>query len=110
MWQSSVWQTAQEWVVANKRPLGIWGDSLTFLGGVLLAAEALGKKSERISIAIVKTTAKYFVQAEDKAGNKINPETTEEAWVNRWHRISQLGAIAMAAGFLVLLLCRVFAE
>lgn len=103
-------QSVQEFAVAHRRSLGITGDSLTFVGGLLLAIEALWKRTERISIATVRTTAKYFVQAEDKAGNKINPEKTEEAWVNLWHRISQVGAIVMACGFLFLLFCRIFAE
>jgi hypothetical protein len=103
-------KSVQEFVVAHRKCLGISGDSLTFLGGLLLALEALWKKSERISIAVKKTTAKDFPHAEDAAGKSINPEDTEQKWVNRWHLISQLGAVAMAAGFFVLLLCRIFAE
>ena len=105
-----LFQSVHEFAVAHRKCLGVAGDGLTFAGGVLLALEALGKKSERISIATVKTTAKYFVQAEDKAGNKINPQATEEAWVNRWHRAAQFGAVAMAAGFLFLLFLRIFAD
>ena len=103
-------QSAQTFVVEHRKCVGVFGDSLTFLGGVLLALEALWKKSERTSIAVKKTTAKYFPQAEDESGNTISPEAAEEKWVNRWHRVSQLGAIAMAAGFFLLLLCRIFAE
>ncbi len=103
-------QSVQAFVVAHRKYLGISGDSLTFLGGLLLALEALWKKSERISIAVKTTTARYFPKAEDAAGKSISPETTEETWVNRWHLISQLGTIAMAAGFFLLLLCRIFAD
>lgn len=105
-----MWFPLQEFVAVHHKGLGILGDSLTFLGGLLLAIEALWKRTERISIATVRTTARYFVQAEDKAGNKINPEKTEENWVNRWHHFAQAGAVAMAAGFLVLLLVRIFAD
>ena len=106
----ALFQSVRELVLAHRKCLGISGDSLTFLGGLLLALEALGKKNERISIAIVRTTAKYFVQAEDEDGRKVSPEAAEEAWVKRWHLIAQLGASAMAAGFLLLLVLRIFAD
>jgi hypothetical protein len=103
-------QSPHEFVFAHRRCLGITGDSLTFLGGILLALEALWKKRERTSIATKKTTAKFFPGAEDESGKSINPEQTEEKWVNRWHWIAQVGTVAVAAGFFVLLLLRIFAE
>lgn len=105
-----MWQAVHEWVAANKRPLEILGDSLTFLGGLLLAAEALWKKTERIAVATKRTTAKYFPAAEDEQGNRINPSEEEEKWFERWHALAKAGAVAMAAGFFVLLICRIFAE
>ena len=101
---------AQEFVVAHRRCIGIAGDSLTFLGGLLLALEALGKKREWISIATKRTVARYFPRAEDESGKSINPVKTEEDWVDRWHLIAQIGAVTLAAGFLLLLLLRIFAE
>lgn len=103
-------QSAHEFVFAHRRCLGITGDSLTFLGGMLLALEALLKRRERTSIATKRTIAKFFPDAEDESGKSINPEKTEEKWVNRWHWVAQVGTVALAAGFLVLLLLRIFAE
>jgi len=97
-------------VSAHRRCVGIAGDSLTFFGGLLLALEALGKKRERISIATKRTIARYFPRAEDESGKSINPEKTEEEWVNRWHLVAQAGAVTLAAGFFLLLLLRIFAE
>ena len=105
-----MWLPLQEFVTGHHKGLGILGDSLTFFGGLLLALEALWKKRERTSIATKKTTAKFFPQAEDESGKSINPEYTEEQWVNRWHWIAQAGTVAMAAGFFVLLLLRIIAE
>jgi hypothetical protein len=105
-----MWQVIQEFVVAHRRALGIAGDSLTFFGGLLLAAEALWKKTERTAIATKRTTARFFPHAEDAAGKQISPSDTEEKWFNRWHLLSQAGAVAMAIGFFFLLVCRIFAD
>jgi hypothetical protein len=90
--------------------LGIAGDSLTFAGALLLAAEALWKKTERIAIATKKTVIAYFPDAEDREGNPISANSVEQKWSNIWDFAAKAGAILLVIGFAFLLVCRIFAE
>lgn len=100
----------KEIVSHHVKAFGILGDSLTFFGGMLLALEALWKKTERTAIATKKTTASYFPEAQDQQGKPINPDDEEQKWFSRWNFASKAGTVIMAVGFLFLLVTRIFAE
>jgi hypothetical protein len=99
--------TLWECLRQHHRTVGIWGDSLTFLGGLLLSAEALFKKKDRLAVAVKGTVAKFFPGAEDSGGNKVSPTTTEEKQVNLWGLVAKAGIGMLTIGFLVLLLLRI---
>jgi hypothetical protein len=105
-----MWKILHDLLIEHPKALGIAGDSLTFLGGLLLAAEALWKKRERTAIATKETTAQYFPNAEDREGNPISPSEVEQRYADTWDAMSKIGAIAMTAGFFFLLISRIFAE
>lgn len=105
-----MWSGEPTLLARYPKAIGIAGDSLTFLGGLLLSAEALWKKTEREAIAVKETTVKYFPQAEDQAGRPVSPSEVEKQWFRRWDAASKAGVLLMALGFLFLLISRIFAE
>ena len=96
-----------EFIHANHRCVGIWGDSLTFAGGLLLSAEALFKKKDRLAIAIKTTVATLLPGAEEKSGNTVSPSDEEKKQLNRWDLVAKAGIGMLTVGFLVLLLLRI---
>jgi hypothetical protein len=106
----AMWEAIQSLLTGHRKAFEITGDSLTFLGGMLMAAEALWKTTERIAIATTNTFLKYFPDAEDRTGRPIESKQVEETWQKRWSFTAKLGAVVLTAGFLILLLCRIFAE
>jgi hypothetical protein len=96
-----------EFIHTNHRCVGIWGDSLTFAGGLLLSAEALFKKKDRLTIAVKGTVATFFPGAEDNSGKKVSPTDTEKKQLNRWDLVAKAGIGMLTVGFLVLLLVRI---
>lgn len=99
-----------ELVQAWKRAFGIFGDSLTFLGGLLLALEALYKKSDRQAIEDRQSILDLFPTAQDENGNPLSISDLDKSLVSRWQAIARLGVVIMVLGFLCLLLLRIFAE
>jgi hypothetical protein len=91
----------------NHRCVGIWGDSLTFAGGLLLSAEALFKKKDLLTIAIKGNVARLFPGAEDKGGKTVSQSDEEKKQLNRWDLITKAGIGMLTVGFLVLLLLRI---
>jgi len=102
-----MWESAHALLTEHPKALGVIGDSLTFTGGLLLAAEALWKKTERIAIATKETIVKYFPRAEDEQGNPISPTSVEQRWLSLWNFASKAGAITLAVGFAFLLAHRI---
>ena len=96
-----------EFIHANHRCVGIWGDSLTFAGGLLLSAEALFKKKDRLTIAIKGTVSRLFPGAEDKVGKTVSQSDEEKKQLNRWDLVAKVGTGMLTVGFLVLLLLRI---
>ena len=105
-----MWEDLQSLLTAHRKAFEITGDSLTFGGGMLMAAEALWKTTERIAIATTNTFLKYFPDAEDRRGRHLDPKNVERKWQKLWSATAKWGAVVLSAGFLVLLLCRIFAE
>ncbi len=105
-----MWEALQLLLTGHRKAFEITGDSLTFLGGMLMAAEALWKTTERIAIATTNTFLKYFPDAEDRGGRPVSTKQVEERWQKRWSFTAKLGAVVLTAGFLILLLCRIYAE
>lgn len=95
---------------AQHKTFGVIGDSLTFVGGLLLAAEVLFRKTEHTAIAAKDTIVKYFPDAQDADGKPISPSDEEKRWAARWDLCSRIGVVALATGFACLLLVRIFAE
>jgi hypothetical protein len=91
----------------HHRPVGIWGDSLTFLGGLLLSAEALFKKKDRLTLASIAIVVKLFPGAEDGNGKKLATTTEEDKQLRRWEKVAKLGVGLLTLGFLLLLLLRI---
>ena len=83
--------TLWEYLQHHHRTVGIWGDSLTFLGGLLLSAEALFKKKDRLTLASIATVVKLFPGAEDGKGKKLATTTAEDKQLKRWEKIAKLG-------------------
>jgi hypothetical protein len=96
-----------EFVHNHHKCVGIWGDSFTFLGGLLLSAEALFKKKDRLAIAVKGTVATFFPGAEDSGGKKVSPSVTEEKQVNLWDLAAKGGIGMLTFGFLLLLILRI---
>ncbi len=94
----------------HPKAIGIIGDSLTFVGSVLLSLEALFKQTERLSVDTKKTIVKFFPSAEELEGDAVDPELVEKKWLKLWGWASKAGTILLAAGFAFLLLGRIFAE
>jgi hypothetical protein len=91
----------------HHKTVGIWGDSLTFLGGLLLSAEALFKKKDRLTLASIATVVKLFPNAEDGAGNKLGTSAVEDKQLQRWERVAKWGVGLLTLGFLLLLISRI---
>lgn len=102
-----MWESIHALLIGHPKALGVLGDSFTFIGSLLMAAEALWKKTERIAIATKKTIVKYFPTAEDEKGKPVSPTVVEEKWSNRWNVASKSGVIVLAAGFALLLAHRI---
>jgi len=91
--------------------VGLVGDSLTFLGGLCLAREAIlkGRESEGVK-KIVKTLknphlAKFKVEMD---GLRISdPESIETVFVHRNVKWAKAGAALLSIGFLLLLSLRI---
>ena len=96
-----------EYIHNHHRCVGIWGDSLTFAGGLLLSAEALFKKKDRLTIAVKGAVATFFPGAEGKSGTKVSITDTEEKQLNRWALVAKAGTGMLTIGFLILLLLRI---
>jgi hypothetical protein len=96
-----------EFIHNHHRTVGIWGDSLTFAGGMLLSAEALFKKKDRLVIAVKGAVATFFPGAENKSGKKVSVSSTEEKQLNRWAFVAKAGTGMLTIGFLILLLLRI---
>jgi hypothetical protein len=105
-----MWEAMLSLLTGHRKAFEIAGDSLTFIGGMLMAAEALWNTTERIAIATAKSFLKYFPEAEDRTGAPLATEQVEEVWRKRWNITAKLGAVVLTGGFLVLLLCRIYAE
>ncbi|MGH9595915.1 MAG: hypothetical protein ACRD3K_03865, partial [Edaphobacter sp.] len=96
------WRTKGHNLCARHRTVGIWGDSLTFLGGLLLSAEALFKKKDRFTLASIATVVKLFPGAEDGKGNKLTTTTEEDKQLKRWETVAKWGVGLLTFGFLLL--------
>jgi hypothetical protein len=96
-----------EFIHNHHRSVGIWGDSLTFAGGLFLSAEALFKKKDRLAIAVKSTVATLLPGAEEKSGEKVSPTDEEKKQLNRWDFVAKGGIGMLTIGFLILLLLRI---
>ncbi|MGD0732387.1 MAG: hypothetical protein ABR956_14090 [Terracidiphilus sp.] len=105
-----MWEGAHALLTEHRKALGIVGDSLTFAGSLLLALEALLRKTERISVDRKKTIVKHFKYAEDRQGEPVSPEAVERKWLKLWEVASKTGTIVLALGFAFLLAHRIFVE
>jgi hypothetical protein len=105
-----MWQEASSFLKVHPKFLGITGDSLTFLGSILLILEALFKKVQFVSVDQDKVIVKYFPYAEDAGGRRLSPRMTEENWMMLWLVVSRVGAFFLVGGFGFLLLSRIFSE
>jgi len=102
-----MWESAHALLTEHRKAIGVLGDSLTFAGSLLMAAEALWKKTERIAIGTKKTIVKYFPTAEDEQGKPVSPTSVEERWLSLWNFASKAGVMMVAAGFAFLLAHRI---
>jgi hypothetical protein len=105
-----MWDGVHALLTQHPKALGVLGDSLTFLGSLLLALEALLKQTERISIDRKRTIVSHFKHAVDVRGNPIDPQAVEQKWLKLWAFASKAGTIALALGFACLLVRRIFVE
>jgi len=94
----------------HRKGFEILGDSLTFAGSLLLAAEALWKKTERIAIARKTTIVNFFPTLQDAQGKPDTPEAVERRWFTLWTVFAKFGACILTAGFAVLLAIRILVE
>jgi hypothetical protein len=99
----SIW----EFLKIHHKGVGIWGDSLSFIGGLMLAAEALFQKKDRLAIAVKGTVARLFPGAEDSEGNKVSTNATEEKQVDLWELVAKWGIVVLTVGFAFLLVSRI---
>ena len=94
-------------LTGDPKALGLVGDSITFAGSLLLAAEALWKKTERTAIATRKAVVEHFPGAEDRDGNPLDVSAVQEAWLDQAKLYQvEAGALGLAIGFAFLLLSR----
>jgi hypothetical protein len=105
-----MWDSAQPFFVEHKKAVGIFGDSITFLGSVLLSLEALLKKTERIKVAGKRKLLKNTHFLGTRSGETVTDEQIENRWVNIWSAVSKWGIVILTLGFLALLLGRIFTE
>jgi hypothetical protein len=95
----------------HPRALGITGDSITFIGGIFLAIDALFKKEEQIHLAAEKLIAKDFGEsAQNKEGGHLDPTRTEEKTLARSVIYAKIGTGLLTLGFGCLLLVRILGE
>jgi hypothetical protein len=95
----------------HAKAMGIGGDSLTLLGSISLAIDALFKKQEQIQLAAQKLIKKDFgAAAQGEDGGHLDPKNLEEEAIDKSVRFAKLGACLLLAGFVLLLLTRIVAE
>ena len=104
-----MWQETQLVAHHPKWP-GIVGDSLTFLGSILLTLEALFRPAQNLSVDRKGTIVKYFKTAERADGEKLKPEDVKRGWEVLWTRCNRIGVVLLVIGFGFLLGVRLFAE
>jgi hypothetical protein len=102
-----MWHDIWELLKLHHQCVGITGDSITFIGGLMLSAEALFKKKDRRTIAIKGTVSRLFPGAEDKGGVTVSATETEERQVNFWEGVAKAGVVALTIGFFLLLVSRI---
>lgn len=95
----------------HTKAMGIGGDSLTLLGSISLAIDALFKKQEQIQLAAQKLIKSDFgTAAQDEGGGHLDPTKLEEEAIDKSVRFAKIGACLLVAGFVLLLLTRILAE
>jgi hypothetical protein len=105
-----MWENLQPFLVAHKKGVGIFGDSITFAGSLILSCEALFKKTERVSIGRKRKLIEHTPYLKSRSGESVTNEQIENKWVDLWLFLSKAGILTLTLGFLALLLGRIFAE
>ena len=94
--------------------LGIIGDSLTLLGSIVLALEALLKrwrtKRDRSSTKAFWRLGRRGIAGADSGGKAITPETIEDEAIKIGQWLGILGVLVLVTGFCVLLAIRIWGE
>jgi hypothetical protein len=105
-----MWESLPQFLLAHKKAVGIIGDSITFAGSLILALEAFFKKKERVSVKNKRNLLKHTPYLKSSSGEQVTDEQIENKWIDLWLRLSKIGIFTLTAGFLALLLGRIFAE
>lgn len=105
-----MWQEIRPFLLAHKKAVGILGDSITFIGSLILSAEALFKKTQIISTARKRKLIARTPHLKSLSGQLVTDGQVENEWVNLWVLLAKIGILILTLGFLVLLLGRIFTE
>lgn len=105
-----MWESLVQFLAAHKKGVGVFGDSITFAGSLVLSLEALCKKTERISTERKKKLLERTPYLKSKTGENVSVEMIENKWDALWTLLAKWGIVILTAGFLVLLLGRLFTE
>lgn len=105
-----MWESLQQFVVAHKKAVGVFGDSITFVGSLILSLEALFKKTTLVSIQRKQKLLERTKYLKSRSGENVTREQIEDKWIDLWLRLSKIGIVTLTLGFLALLLGRILAE
>jgi hypothetical protein len=97
---------------STEKAIGIIGDSLNLLGGVVLALEALLKRwrtsRDRTSTKAVWRFGKYRIAGTDRNGRAITPQSIEDQAIKIGQWLGIIGVSLLVTGFCILLAIRIW--
>ncbi|HTC74299.1 MAG TPA: hypothetical protein VK684_01900 [Edaphobacter sp.] len=99
---------------STEKVVGILGDSLTLVGSVVLALEALLRRwrttRDRTSTKAVWRFGRHRIAGTDRHGKPITPQSIEDEAINIGQWLGIIGVSLLVTGFCVLLAIRIWGD
>lgn len=101
--------TAEKWFSQYAPAIGVFGDSVTFAGGLLLAFDAAHREREFARIVKITSVVKEMSQIQIELGGRIikDKDDVETVFIHRSSVKAFIGCVLLSIGFLFLLLVRI---